>query len=137
MAGDVLPSPCVAELRADCDSTGHLTGRAYCAQVMKSGTSEAQRRRLGEGGLMVAVDARSQRLLRYEEMGTRGAAAMDAHCWGERNAVEARPSAPHASSTSSLFSGCPGQHGLLFSWTVFSSHLHCMATTAKQHDVSE
>ena len=58
---------------------------------MKAGTSEAQRRRLGEGGLVVAVDARSQRLLRYEEKGTRGAAAMDAHCWGERDAVEARP----------------------------------------------
>lgn len=57
---------------------------------MKSGTSEAQRRRLGEGGLVVAVDARSQRLLRYEEKGTRGAAALDAHCWGERDAVEAR-----------------------------------------------
>lgn len=57
---------------------------------MKAGTSEAQRRRLGEGGLVVAVDARSQRLLRYEEKGTRGAAAMDAHCWGERDAVEAR-----------------------------------------------
>ena len=57
---------------------------------MKAGTSEAQRRRLGEGGLVVAMDARSQRLLRYEEKGTRGAAALDAHCWGERDAVEAR-----------------------------------------------
>jgi len=59
-------------------------------QVMKAGTSEAQRRRLGEGGLVVEVDARSQRLLRYEEQGTRGAASLDGHCWGERDAVEAR-----------------------------------------------
>ena len=83
-------SPYTAELGANFVVTGHLTGHACCEQVMKAGTSEAQRRRLGEGGLVVAVDARSQRLLRYEEKGTRGAAAMDAHCWGERDAVEAR-----------------------------------------------
>ena len=59
-------------------------------QVMKAGTSEAQRRRLVEGGLVVKMDARSQRLLRYEEQGTRGAASLDGHCWGERDAVEAR-----------------------------------------------
>lgn len=57
---------------------------------MKAGTSEAQRRRLGEGGLLVTMDARTQRLLRYEEQGSRGAASLDAHCWGERDAVEAR-----------------------------------------------
>ena len=86
---------------------------------MKAGTSEAQRRRLGEGGLVVAVDAHSQRLLRYEEQGTRGTAAMDAHCWGERDAVEARsgrngPALCRACLHSSISSCTPSLHRALW-----------------------
>ena len=37
-------------------------------QVMKAGVDGAQRRRMGENGLLVAMDPRSQRLLRHEEV---------------------------------------------------------------------
>jgi hypothetical protein len=37
-------------------------------QVMKAGVDGAQRRRMGENGLIVAMDPRSQRLLRHEEV---------------------------------------------------------------------
>ena len=113
-----------------CD--GHLTRHVCCEQVMKAGTSEGQRRRLGEGGLVVAVDARSQRLLRYEENGTRGAAALDAHCWGERDAVEVRTgrfSGPAMVQHYALLACLPGTSRWLAglpraAWTTVVASLH-------------
>ena len=37
-------------------------------QVMKAGVDAAQRRRMGENGLVVAMDPATQRLLRHEEV---------------------------------------------------------------------
>ncbi|KAK9827334.1 hypothetical protein WJX81_006406 [Elliptochloris bilobata] len=90
VSGDVVVNMDLAAAYREHRERRQASPSAILTLVMKAGTSEAQRRRLGEGGLVVAVDARSQRLLRYEEQGTRGAAALDAHCWGERDAVEVR-----------------------------------------------
>ena len=41
---------------------------AGVTQVMKAGTTPAQRRRLGDQSLIVAMDPQTKRLLRYEEV---------------------------------------------------------------------
>ena len=40
----------------------------FLLQVMKAGTTPAQRRRLGDHSLLVAMDPQTKRLLRYEEV---------------------------------------------------------------------
>ena len=61
---------------------------------MKAGVDVAQRRRLGEVGLLLGMDPATNRLLRYEELDPcrplPKQAAMDAHLWGTRDCVTVR-----------------------------------------------
>ncbi|BDA43794.1 Translation initiation factor eIF-2B subunit epsilon [Coccomyxa sp. Obi] len=67
---------------------------ALMTMVMKAGTTPAQRRRLGDHSLLVAMDPQTKRLLRYEEVEAGKPlpkqATIDAHFWGEADAVEVR-----------------------------------------------
>ncbi|KAK9914949.1 hypothetical protein WJX75_002748 [Coccomyxa subellipsoidea] len=67
---------------------------ALMTMVMKAGTTPAQRRRLGDQSLIVAMDPQTKRLLRYEEVEAGrplpNQATVDAHFWSETDSVEVR-----------------------------------------------
>ncbi|CAK0779954.1 hypothetical protein CVIRNUC_004898 [Coccomyxa viridis] len=67
---------------------------ALMTMVMKAGITASQRRRRGDIGLTLAMDPKTRRLLRYEEVEPARAmpkqAVIDAHFWGEADEVEVR-----------------------------------------------